>query len=504
VSRKEYRIEGARLLRPRRVLLGELGSKETIMQRVTWLITIALVLLPSSAFGEASNHVDRPNFILIVSDNLGYGDIGCYGSELHRTPHIDRMAAEGMRFTDFYMTSGVCTPARASIITSCYPRRVNMHVGENDRPVLPAVSSKGLHPDETTVAEMLKSRGYATAIIGKWHLGDQMPFLPTRQGFDYWLGIPYSDDMTARPSRPHWPPLPLMENERVIEAPPDRNLLTKRYTEKVIEFVTEHKDEPFFVYMPQAMPGSTRTSFASERFRGKSANSTYGDAVEELDWSTGQILATLKELNIAERTLVIWTSDNGAYKISALGSNAPLAGWLGSTLEGAMRVPCVMWWPGKIAPGTECKELTTALDFLPTFACLAGAQTPTDRMIDGHDIRPLLYGEPDAKSPYEAFYYYCKGQLQAVRSGKWKLHLPLEAKMQDYRGKMVESPAILHDLEDDIGETTNVAEDHPEVVQRLMALAEKARADLGDLDRMGKGQRPAGMFPNPTPRVLER
>jgi len=474
------------------------------MQRAMLMIIFPLALLPGLVVVGAPSRVDRPNFILIVSDNLGYGDIGCYGSKLHRTPHIDRMAAEGMRFTDYYVTSGVCTPARASIMTGCYPRRVNMHVGDNDRPVLPAVSSKGLHPDEITIAEVLKSRGYATAIIGKWHLGDQPPFLPTRQGFDYWLGIPYSDDMTAHPRRPHWPPLPLMENETVIEAPPDRDLLTKRYTEKVIEFVTEHRDEPFFVYMPQAMPGSTRTSFASDSFRGKSANSTYGDAVEELDWSAGEILATLKKLDIHERTLVIWSSDNGAYRPMVRGSNAPLAGWLGSTLEGAMRVPCVMWWPGRIPAGKECRELVTSMDFLPTFACLARAQAPSDRGVDGHDIRPLMSGDPGAKSPYEAFYFYCKSQLQAVRSGKWKLHLPLDARMQDYRGQMRKSPALLHDLQSDIGETTNVADQHPDVVKRLLALAEKARKDLGDLDRPGTNQRPAGTVRNPTPRALER
>ncbi len=474
------------------------------MQRSMLAIVIVLVLLPGSIFAGAPSHIERPNVILIVADNLGYGDIGCYGSKLHRTPHIDRMAADGMRFTDYYVTSGVCTPARASVMTGCYPRRVNMHVGDNNRPVLPAVSAKGLHPDEITIAEVLKSRGYATASIGKWHLGDQLPFLPTRQGFDYWLGIPYSDDMTAHPRRPHWPPLPLMENEKVIEASPNRGLLTKRYTEKVVEFVTEHKDEPFFVYMPQAMPGSTRTSFASEMFRGKSANSTYGDAVEELDWSTGEILATLKKLHIHERTLVIWSSDNGAYLPTVRGSNAPLSGWLGSTLEGAMRVPCVMWWPGTIPAGKECRELITSMDFLPTFACLAGAQTPGERIIDGHDIRPLMSGKANAKSPYEAFYYYCKGQLQAVRSGKWKLHLPLKAKMRDYRGEMITSPAILHDLENDIGETTNVAEAHPEIVQRLMALAEKAREDLGDLNRPGRNQRPAATVQNPTARVVER
>ena len=473
------------------------------MQYLKTLVILASVGFPGMAAAEQRGQAERPNIILIVCDNLGYGDVGCFGSKLHRTPHIDRMAADGVRFTDFYITSGVCTPSRASILTGCYPRRVNMHVGDNDRPVLPAVSGKGLHPNEITIAEVLKSRGYATAIIGKWHLGDQIPLLPTRQGFDYYLGIPYSDDMTDHPRRPHWPKLPLMENERVIEAPPDRDLLTRRYTEKVIELINRHKAEPFFVFLSHAMPGSTKTSFASEKFRGKSANSTYGDAVEELDWSTGQILAALGEAGIDDRTLVIWTSDNGAYKISKLGSNAPLAGWLGSTLEGGMRVPCVMFWPGKIPPGRTCREVATMMDLLPTFARLAGAQTPRDRIIDGHDIWPLMSGQRGAKSPYEAFYYYCKAQLQAVRSGKWKLHLPLEAKLRDYRGEIIESPALLYDLERDVGETTNVAHEHPDVVKRLSALADGAREDLGDLERPGKNQRPAAVVQDPTPRVPE-
>ncbi len=446
-----------------------------------------------------------PNFILIVCDNLGYGDVGCYGSKLHRTPHIDRMAAEGMRFTDFYVTSGVCTPSRASLMTGCYPRRVSMHVDEDGRQVLPAVSHKGLHPNEITIAEVLQGRGYATAIVGKWHLGDQLPFLPTRQGFGYWLGIPYSDNMTAHPRRPTWPPLPLMENERVIEAPPDRNLLTKRYTEKVIEFVTENRDRPFFVYLSQAMPGSTRAPFASEAFRGKSANGPWGDSVEELDWSTGEILAAVKRLGLDERTLVIWTNDNGAPRRNPpQGSNLPLAGWGYTTAEGGMRVPCVMRWPGKIPAGATCGELCTTMDFLPTFARLAGTEPPQDRILDGHDVRPLISGQPGAKSPYEAFYYYYLEQLQAVRSGKWKLYLPLENKWRSFRGDTEPCPAELYDLVADLGETTNLVDKHPDVVQRLLGLAEKARQDLGDLGRPGKNQRPAALVENPTPRVMDR
>ena len=443
----------------------------------------------------------KPNFIIIFTDNLGYGDIGCFGSKKHRTPNIDRMAGEGMRFTSFYAASGVCTPSRASLMTGCYPRRVGLHYTDPDGAVLRPISPNGLHPGEITIAEALKAAGYATAIIGKWHLGDQPEFLPTRQGFDYYLGIPYSDDMVAGKKTP-WPPLPLMENEKVIEAPADRNLLTRRYTEKAIEFMTRHSDEPFFIYLPHAMPGSTRAPFASERFRGKSANGPYGDSVEELDWSTGRILAALKRLGLDERTLVIWTSDNGAPRRNPpQGSNLPLGGWGYTTAEGGQRVPCVARWPGKVPAGATCEAVTTTMDLLPTFAGLAGAQAPRDRVIDGKDIWPLLAGR-DNQSPHEAFYYYYCPQLQAVRSGRWKLLLPLEKRWVNLRGQTASSPLALYDVDNDPGETTNLAANHPGIVRRLTALAEKAREDLGDVDRPGKGQRPAGRVANPAPRVL--
>jgi len=395
----------------------------------------------------------RPNFIIMFCDNLGYGDIGCFGSKLHRTPNIDRMAEEGMRFTDFYSASGVCTPSRASLMTGCYPRRVNLHEDDRGTLVLRPVSPKGLHPEEITIAEILKARGYATACIGKWHLGDQPPFLPTRQGFDYYFGIPYSDNMVGG-KRPGWPPLPLMENEKVIEAPVDRNLLTKRYTEKTIEFIKANKNKPFFVYLPHAMPGSTRAPFASESFRGKSANGPWGDSVEELDWSTGEILNSLKKLGLDERTLVVWVSDNGAPKHNPpQGLNLPLRGWGYTTSEGGQRVPCIMRWPARIPSRTICRELCTMMDLLPTFARLAGTAPPADRIIDGNDIWPLMAGKTGAKSPYEAFYYYRMGQLQAVRSGKWKLYLPLEAEKGNSRASTRIKPSELYDLETDMGLT---------------------------------------------------
>ncbi len=260
----------------------------------TGIAFAATILLAAVATGptRAAEPDRQPNFVVVFCDNLGYGDVGCFGSTRHRTPNLDRMAREGVRLTSFYVASGVCTPSRASLMTACYPRRVNMHVAAGGQSVLMPLDNKGLHPDEITIAEVLQKQGYATACIGKWHLGDQPSFLPTRQGFDYYLGIPYSDDMTPRAGKP-WPPLPLMEGERVIEAPVDRSLLTRRYTEAAVRFLSENRGRPFFLYMPQAMPGSTPTPFASDAFRGRSANGRYGDSVEELDWSAGEVLAAL-------------------------------------------------------------------------------------------------------------------------------------------------------------------------------------------------------------------
>lgn len=483
---------------------------KTSHPRLTWpiLTCIALIAVRGLAVIAADEGSSKspPNFVILLCDNLGYGDVGCFGSTKHRTPHLDKMARQGLRLTSFYSVSGVCTPSRAGLMTGCYPRRVGLHLTDPDGAVLRPVSPNGLHPDEITIAEVLKSRGYRTACIGKWHLGDQPQFLPTEQGFDLYFGIPYSDDMTARPGR-DWPPLPLMRNETVVEAPADRNTLTKRYTEEAIRFITANRSRPFFLYLPHAMPGSTRAPFASERFRGKSANGPYGDSVEEIDWSTGKILKTLDRLGLDDQTLVVWTSDNGAPRRNPpQGSNAPLGGWGYTTMEGGMRVPCIVRWPGKIPAGTTCDEIATMMDLLPTCALLAGAGRrpevgrPADRVIDGKDIRPLLFTPGEAKTSYEAFYYYHRDQLHAVRAGKWKLHLSLAAKQTNLRGETKKSEALLYDLDSDIDETTNLADKHADVVSRLLALAEIARADLGDGERIGKNQRPVGRAPNPTPR----
>ena len=483
-----------------------------------WVVLVfsfaGLSMATASAAEDASTE-SPPNLIVIFCDNLGYGDIEPFGSTVHRTPHLNRMAREGRKFTHFCVTAGVCTPSRSSIITGCYSQRGGRHDNPRDGLVLRPVSPYGLNPDEVTIAEVLRGQGYATAIIGKWHLGDQPEFLPTRQGFDLFYGIPYSDDMTKptgqrlgdRLNGSMWPPLPLMENETVVEAPADRDLLTKCYTERALEFIEENKERPFFLYFPQAMPGSTAAPFASEGFKGKSRNGPWGDSIEELDWSTGEVLDKLVELGIEKRTLVIWTSDNGApmardMNSPARGTNQPLHGRGYTTGEGAFRVPTIMWCPEKVPAGTVCEELATTMDLLPTFAYLANTAPPTDRIIDGHDIRPLIFGQESAKSPYDVFYYYYRDQLQAVRSGPWKLFVPLDSfSRHPHFNRGTKTKALLFNVVEDIGSTTNVADKRPEIVARLMALAERAREDLGDAGRKGKNQRPAATVADPTPRT---
>ena len=485
-------------------------------KRIIELVLMTTVICCLSPNLVARAQSKQPNFVLIVCDNLGYGDIEPFGSKIHRTPHLVRMAREGRKFSHFCVTAGVCTPSRASLLTGCYAQRVGMHDNPRDGQVLRPLSPYGLHPREITIAEVLKHRGYQTAIIGKWHLGDQTEFLPTRQGFDSFFGIPYSDDMTATTGRKigdrfdgrRWPPLPLMEDEEVVEAPADRSRLTKRYTDRALRFIEQNRERPFFLYLPHAMPGSTVEPLASPRFRGHSRNGAWGDAVEELDWSTGQLLDKLVELRLEQRTLVIWTSDNGAPLARDIhsptrGSNRPLHGRGYTTAEGAFRVPTILWWPGVVPPGTQCDALTTSMDVLPTLARLAGGEVPSDRIIDGHDIRPLILGQAEAESPYESFYYYERRQLQAVRSGPWKLFLPLDRfeRHPHFRPGQLTRPRLFHVVED-IGSKRNLAHQHPEVVHRLLALAEAARRDLGDQDRAGQNQRPAGQIDNPKPQLI--
>ena len=431
---------------------------------------------------------DSPNIVVIFCDDLGYGDLGCYGSVKNRTPHIDQLAADGVLFTDFYSSSPVCTPSRASLMTGCYPRRVGMHEDFTGHWVLIPRSRRGLHPKETTVAEILKSKGYATACVGKWHLGDQPDHLPTAHGFDFYYGIPYSNDM-QRAERGD-PPLPLVEQSEVIEAPADQATLTKRYTQQVISFIEANRAQPFFVYLPHTFPHLPL--FASDGFRDRSANGRYGDSVEEIDWSTGEILSCLDRLNLSNNTLVIFTSDNGSNGRNG-GSNKPLAGKKGSTMEGGMRVPMIARWPGRIKAGTRCSELATTMDMLPTFCAITQTDLPP-RPIDGHDMSPLLFGDPDAKTKYEAFYYYRRRQLQAIRMGDWKYHLPLNATHPQWTSPGPTGPgrdAKLINLRDDIKEKSDLAKVEPDVVRQMNKLISEAVLTLGNDAESGSDQRPA-------------
>jgi len=471
---------------------------KTHLSRRTFLSTVGTGLLGYAATScftrsDASGKQRKPNFVVIFVDDMGYGDIGCFGSTKNRTPCLDRMAEEGAKFTSFYVTSGVCSPSRASLLTGCYPLRIGMHQSDRGCFVIVPGDRRGLHPNERTIPEVLKTQGYVSICIGKWHQGDQPEFLPTSQGFDTYFGIPYSNDMGYTDRNKGLPPLPLMRDEKIIEAPVDQNTLTKRYTEEAVKFIRQNKNKPFFLYLPHTMVHTPL--HVSEQFQNRSPNGIFTDAVEEIDWSTQQIMSTLKELKLDRNTLVIFTSDNGGTRRS---NNGPFSGGKAQTREGGMRVPCVMRWPGKIPPGTVCDEVTSTIDFLPTFAHLSGATVPPDRAIDGKDISDLLFNKPGAKSPHEAFYYYFMSQLQAVRSGRWKLYVRCDPLIKGWMGKPegIQEEA-LYDLEADTKETTNVAAEHPDVVKRLNALAEAARRDIGDYQLKGSGQRPPGHVEKP-------
>jgi arylsulfatase A-like enzyme len=462
----------------------------------------ALLLASLSPLRAAQTNSNLPNIVVILIDDMGYGDIGPFGSKVNRTPNLDRMAAEGMKLTSFY-GAPVCTPSRAQMMTGCYAKRVSLPF------VIGPANKTGLSADERTVAEILKARGYATMCVGKWHLGDQPEFLPTRHGFDHYLGLPYSNDMGGPPKgakppadgKPDTrPPLPLVKDEKVIEAPANQDKLTARYTEEAVKFITANKDRPFFLYLPHTAvhvplhPGKA--------FKGKSGNGLYGDWVEEVDWSVGRVLDTLKKLKIDSRTLVLFTSDNGPWL--AKGNNAgvagPLRGGKATTWEGGMREPSIAWWPGKIAPGAVCDAVMSEMDVLPTAAGLAGGAVSANRVIDGKDIWPLLSGQ-SKESPHEAFFYFNGQILQAVRSGPWKMAIAAQG-----NGKQDGTPPVaanrksprLYNLDTDIGETTDVAADHPDVVKRLQEMITKMDADLG-IKEKGPGVRPSGLVEHPKP-----
>lgn len=428
------------------------------------------MLAGGAAWGQGAE-TRPPNFVVILADDLGYGDVGCYGSTTIRTPRIDRMAAEGVRFNDFY-AAAVCTPSRASLLTGCYAARVGLAAG-----VLFPHAQLGLNPAEVTVAEVLKAKGYATSCIGKWHVGDAPAFLPTHQGFDEYYGIPYSNDMRIRRGDKVGPPI--LRGEEVVEHPADQDMLTEHYTREAVKFIDQHRQSPFFLYLAHAWPHVPL--YASGRFRGKSAGGLYGDTVESVDWSVGEVLDALKRNGLDENTLVVFLSDNGPMiEPPGGGSAGPLRGKKAQIWEGSLRVPCVVRWPGHVPAGRLCSEVATEMDILPTFAGLAGARVPEDRVIDGHDAWPLMSGQQGAKSGYEAFFYYHGiGVLGAVRSGDWKMIVPFTLKVGPV-------PRQLFNLRDDIGETHDVQDQHRDVVKRLEKLVEQHREDLR------KNSRPIG------------
>jgi len=449
-----------------------------------WLSLVLGAVEASGASSAKKNAPNaKPNFIVILTDDQGYADVGCYGAAGFETPHLDRMAREGMRFLDFYVGSSVCSPSRAALMTGCYPQRVGLPV------VLEANSETGLSSEEETIPQLLKAAGYATGMFGKWHLGDKPAFLPTRHGFDEYFGLPYSNDMWPNhPTKKNFfPDLPLMEGEKVIAYNPDQTQLTTWYTERAVKFIEKHRDQPFFLYLAHTMPHVPL--HVSGKFKGKSARGLYGDACMELDWSVGEVLATLKRLGLDERTLVIFTSDNGPWLTYGEhgGSAKPLRDGKTNTYDGGQRVPCIMRWPGKIPGGRICREIATTMDFLPTLVQLAGAKMPA-KLIDGKDIWPLMAAQPGAKSPHRAFFYYNAWQLEAVRADNWKLVLPhqynavAEPGKDGMPGKSVwlSTTLALYDLENDIGEETDVSREHPEIVDRLLQLVAEAREDLGD------------------------
>jgi arylsulfatase A-like enzyme len=461
---------------------------------LTWLLTVLFSTLLSAQ--------EKPNVIIIFCDDMGYADIGPFGGKGYETPNLDRMADEGMRFTDFHVGVSVCSPSRSALMTGCYPLRVGVPGNFSPR------SATGLNPAEVTIAEIVKQSGYATAMYGKWHLGHKPEFLPTSQGFDEWFGLPYSNDMWPYHPDPRYnfPDLPLMENETILNPailPKDQVYLTTWYTERTVSFIEKNKDHPFFIYLPHAMPHVPL--YASDKYAGKTPT-VYGDIISEIDWSVGQILDALKRTGIDEKTLVVFTSDNGPWLLYGNhgGSAGPLREGKGTQFEGGFRVPCIMRWPETIPAGRDCDALTATMDLLPTVAALAGVELPANRIIDGKDIRPLIFGEEPKSTLRETLYYYGGKNLRAVRKGPWKLVYPhtysvpgppgLDGIHGQYGRHTIEK-SLFH-LETDVGETRNLLAHYPEVARELEVLGEKARQDLGDGEREGANRRPTGKLGN--------
>ncbi|MBM3786777.1 MAG: arylsulfatase [Acidobacteria bacterium] len=448
------------------------------MTRREWLAAAAVSAAPAQS--------KLPNFVLITCDDMGYADIEPYDASISYTPNLARMAKEGLRFTSWY-AAPVCSPSRSALMTGCYPKRVSLSFGSWHAVLMPG-DWHGLNPSEITVARLLKGLGYATACIGKWHLGDQLEFMPTRHGFDSYYGVPYSNDMRPGTTPPgannlQHPPLPLVRNEDLLREIKDQDFFTADYTREAIQFIERNRTKPFFLYLPHNMVHGPLAAGSS--FRGTTGKGLYHDSVAEIDWSAGEILKTLERLRIAGNTLVIFLSDNGG---TPRANNKPLRGNKGSVFEGGMRVPALAWWPGRVPKGKVSGEIVSNMDILPTFANLAGGKPPTDRRIDGNDITHILEGKPKAASGYDAFFFYHSNRLLAVRQGPWKLHVN----------------GTLYNLDADIGETNDIANQNPAIVAQLTAKLEQARADLGDGTHEGPNVRPPGKAKGPLRFWIQR
>ena len=458
---------------------------------------------------SAKTDTNPPNVVVIFMDDMAYADIGPFGAKNFPTPHLDRMAKEGRKFTDFYVTQAVCSASRAGLLTGCYNVRVGI-LG-----ALGPKSTHGINSRELTLAELCKQRGYATACFGKWHLGHHMEFLPLQHGFDEYFGIPYSNDMWPyHPGVRHlpmaerlkkWPHLPLIEGNQVINPKvtgKDQEQITTQLTERSVRFIEKNKDNPFFLYVPHPMVHVPL--YVSDKFKGKSKAGLFGDVMMEVDWSVGQILETLRKYKLDKNTLVIFTSDNGPWLSYGdhAGSAGPLREGKGTMFDGGCRESALMWWPGTIPAGSECTTPAMTIDLLPTVAELIGARLPR-HPIDGKSIVHLLKGTSDT-SPHEAYYFYYGRQLQAIRMGKWKLHFPHGYRTMagrpggtggiPTRYSQAKIGLALFDMEKDIGETTDVKAKHPDIVKQLQALGEKMRNELGDNGRPGTGLRPPGQL----------
>lgn len=465
-------------------------------KRMKYVLLLIFTLTNVSGNLFAEKKTTPPNIIVIFCDDLGYADLSCYGSMWNQTPEIDQMAVEGLRFTDFYAGAPVCTPSRTGLMTGCYARRVDMDLDAKNRWVLFPVAQKGLNPKETTLPEELKEAGYSTAIIGKWHLGDQPEFFPTRHGFDYWFGLPYSNDMEVK--RRNDPPLPLMRNENVIEQLSelkafDQSTLTKRYTDEAIEWISKNKNQPFFLYLAHTMPHNPVAARSEYYKQTSNPKQGFGACVAEISWSTGKILNFLRKENIDKNTLVIFTSDNGGQPHWGA-SNGILKGTKGQTHEGGVRVPCIAWWPGKINPGTTCYSQASVIDFFSTFTAIANIKLNDNVKRDGIDISEYLF-KPDKEQEPRPFFYWHVGYLEAVRYGDWKACLVGEFSQK--KQEKVE----LYNLRSDPGETTDIADKHPEIVKQILKMAEKEKSALGEWTNKGPEVRKTILVENPKPLI---